>query len=111
MLTLFVVISGLPGSGKTTFARRLAPALNLPLIDKDDILDRLFGPTGIGDAVWRRVLRSESHVLLRDEALRSGGAIVPSLRQVQGLREDLGPPTAWLRAPQHLLVEVHSACA
>ena len=35
----FVVISGLPGSGKTTLARRLAQALNLPLIDKDDILE------------------------------------------------------------------------
>jgi shikimate kinase len=37
-----VVVSGLPGSGKTTLGRRLAQALNLPLIDKDDILDRLF---------------------------------------------------------------------
>jgi shikimate kinase len=34
----FVVISGLPRSGKTTLGRRLAPALNLPFIDKDDIL-------------------------------------------------------------------------
>ena len=49
MRGLFVVISGLPGSGKTTLARRLAPALALSLIDKDDILDRLFEAKGIGD--------------------------------------------------------------
>ena len=46
----FVVISGLPGSGKTTLGRRLASVLDLPLIDKDDILDRLFESKGIGDA-------------------------------------------------------------
>jgi tRNA A37 threonylcarbamoyladenosine biosynthesis protein TsaE len=30
----FVVLSGLPGSGKTWLARQLAPALNLRLFDK-----------------------------------------------------------------------------
>ena len=48
---LFVVVSGLPASGKTTLARRLASVLELPLIDKDDILDRLFAERGIGNAV------------------------------------------------------------
>jgi len=43
-----------------TLARRLAPALNLGLIDKDDILDRLFEAKGIGDAAWRRAVSRES---------------------------------------------------
>ena len=47
----FVVIWGLQASGKTRLARRLEPAMNLPLIDKDDILDRLFESKGIGDAI------------------------------------------------------------
>jgi len=38
----FVVVSGLPGSGKSVLAQRLSPLLGLPVIDKDDILDRLF---------------------------------------------------------------------
>ena len=46
----FIVISGLPGAAEDDPARRLAPALNLPLIDKDDILDRLFESKGSGDA-------------------------------------------------------------
>jgi shikimate kinase len=35
-MRLFVVISGLPGSGKTTLGLRLASALGLQLIDKDE---------------------------------------------------------------------------
>jgi shikimate kinase len=50
----FVVLSGLPGSGKSTIGREIAAALSLPLIDKDDILARLFDGrglvTGCGDA-------------------------------------------------------------
>ena len=71
----FVVISGLPGSGKTTLGRRLAPALNLVLIDKDDILDRLFEAKGVGNAAWRRALSRESDEILskkrRDQLVRS----------------------------------------
>jgi gluconate kinase len=48
----FVVISGLPGSGKTTLGRGLASALQLPFIDKDDILNRLFELKGVGNAAW-----------------------------------------------------------
>ena len=66
----FVVLSGLPGSGKTTLAKQLALALNLPLIDKDEILDRLFGSKGVGDAKWRRALSRESDVLFREKAAK-----------------------------------------
>jgi predicted kinase len=33
----FVVVSGLPASGKTTIARALAPLLDLPIFDKDEV--------------------------------------------------------------------------
>jgi hypothetical protein len=85
----FVVISGLPGSGKTTLGRRLAPALDLPLIDKDDILDRLFASKGVGDAAWRRVEPRERWDLGgSSDALRwrhPGG-----VWRVPGMRSDSG---------------------
>src|SRR4029079_5534788 len=106
----FVVISGLPGSGKTTLARRLAPALNLPLIDKDDILDRLFESKGIGNAAWRRTLSRESEVILQHEAARSDGAVLVSFWRVPGMPPDSGTPADWLDAPPHHVFNVHCAC-
>jgi len=61
----FVLISGVPASGKTMLGRRLAPALDLPLIDKDDILERLFELRGAGDKERRRMLSRESDIILQ----------------------------------------------
>jgi predicted kinase len=107
----FVVISGLPGSGKTTLGRRLAPALNLPLIDKDAILERLLASKGVGDAAWRRILSRESDVILQHEATHSNGAILASFWRLPGMPSDSGTPTDWLDAPSHHVVNVHCACA
>jgi len=106
----FVVISGLPGSGKTTLGRQLAPALNLAFIDKDDILDRLFEAKGVGDAAWRRTLSRESDMILEHEATRSDGAVLVSFWHVPGMASDSGTPTAWLQDGSHHLINVHCVC-
>jgi glucokinase len=110
MPTPFVVISGLPGSGKTTLGRRLAPVLNLPIIDKDDILHQLFESKGIGDAPWRRALSRESDVILQSKATSSSGAIMVSFWHLPGMPSDSGTPTDWLAAPSHQVVNVHCTC-
>jgi AAA domain-containing protein len=106
----FVVISGLPASGKTRLASRLAPAMNLPLIDKDDILDRLFESRGIGDAEWRNALSRESDAILQQEAMNSSGAVLVSFWRVPGMAQGSGTPSDWLHAPSHDLVNVHCVC-
>src|SRR4051794_10844242 len=45
---LAVVVSGIPASGKTTLARQLALALELPLVSKDVIKEALFDALGTG---------------------------------------------------------------
>jgi gluconate kinase len=106
----FVVITGLPGSGKTTLARRLAPALGLPLIDKDDILERLFQSKGIGDASWRRALSRESDAILARETAAADSAVVVSFWRVPGMAADSGTPTDWLRAVSSRVVTVQCVC-
>jgi len=111
MRKTFVVISGLPGSGKTTLGRQLAPVLNLPLIDKDDILGRLFESKGVGNAAWRRTLSRESDVILQREAMSSAdGAILASFWRLPGMPSDSGTPADWLDAASHDVVHVHCCC-
>lgn len=45
----WVVVSGPPGSGKTTLARVIAPRLGLPLIAKDTIKEALMGVYPVAD--------------------------------------------------------------
>src|SRR5262245_9047649 len=106
----FVVVSGLPGSGKSCLSRRLAPVLGLPVIDKDDILDRLFDAKGVGDAAWRRALSRESDVLFRDEAQRSNGAFLVSFWRLPGMPADSGTLTDWLPELSNRIVNLHCQC-
>jgi predicted kinase len=62
-----VLVSGAPGSGKTTLAVPLAAQLDLPLLSKDIIKEQLFDTLGAreGDALsWSRRLGSASMELM-----------------------------------------------
>jgi hypothetical protein len=107
----FVVVSGIPGSGKTMLGRQLAAALGVSFLDKDDLLDRLFEANGSGDAAWRRRLSRESDGLLEREAAASAGAVLVSFWHQPGMPADSGTPTGWLTALSKRLVHVHCVCA
>lgn len=60
----FVVVSGLPASGKSTLSRHLAAALGWSVIDKDAILESLYDSLGVGDHAWRyRLSRASDDIL------------------------------------------------
>jgi len=107
----FVLVSGLPASGKSTLAKQLAPALGLPLLDKDTILEHLFDSKGIGDLAWRRALSRESDLILQSEATASDGAVLVSHWHLPGMPLDSGTPTSWLTKLSDRVVNVHCKCS
>ncbi len=64
MLPLLVVVTGAPGSGKTTLARALAAELELPLVNRDDIKEALYDTLGAGDLDWSRRLGIAAYAVL-----------------------------------------------
>ncbi len=104
------MVSGLPGSGKSWLATRLAPYLDLPVIDKDEILDRLFDSQGVGDSSWRRNLSRQSDDIFRREAEASNGALLVSFWRLRGMPADSGTPTDWLMNLSTRIVHLHCEC-
>lgn len=107
----FLVVSGLPASGKTTLALRAAQALGLPLLDKDDILEALFDGLGVGDADWRQRLSRAADTVLRRLAERSAGAVLASFWRHPRAAGPSGTPTAWLSELSPGLVELYCVCS
>ena len=106
----FVLVSGLPGSGKTTLAKKLSPLLSLPVIDKDDVLERLFETRGVGDSSWRRALSREADAIFQQEAEASNGAILVSFWRQAGMPMASGTPVDWLMRLSPCLVNLHCDC-
>ncbi|MGW3951047.1 AAA family ATPase [Streptomyces sp. NPDC004752] len=99
----FVVVSGLPGSGKSTLARCLARHLDLPVIDKDVILESLFDSLGVGDEAWRHRLSQASDDILFALAADASRAILDNW-----WHHDTAPGR--LTSLADLLIEVHCDC-
>lgn len=72
---LVILVNGLPATGKTTLARRLATDLQLPLLAKDAIKEMLFDTLGWSDRAWSRKLGGATVailLMLLEEQVRAG---------------------------------------
>ena len=63
-LPLVLIVCGAPGAGKTTLARKLAPALALPLIARDDLKESLFETLGWSTVTWSERLGRATYELV-----------------------------------------------
>lgn len=76
---LLLVVSGPPGAGKSSLARRLADGLGLPLFSKDMVKESLFDTLGWSDRAWsKRLSHASLAVLFRvaEEQVRAGRSCV-----------------------------------
>lgn len=99
---MYVLVTGLPGSGKTTIAGPLAAAVGLPLLARDTIKEALWDALGAGDLAWSRRLGAASAEAFWRLAAEARAAVLDNFfhRAFAHRLEALGGP----------LLEVHCAC-
>ena len=59
-----IIVTGLPGSGKTTLSKKLSKKLGLPIINKDAMKELLFDSLGWKDREWSKKLGMATFGLL-----------------------------------------------
>lgn len=75
---MLILLTGLPGSGKSTLGGKLASGLDLPLIAKDHFKEILFDTMGIGDRAWSRKIGQAAIALQFDAMATMRNAVVDS---------------------------------
>ena len=63
-MTLLVVVTGPPASGKSTLARQLAAELHMPYLSKDELKERLYEVFGDGEELEDRIERAALAMLV-----------------------------------------------
>lgn len=107
----FIVVSGLPASGKSTVARALGEALALPVFDKDDWLEHAFDKLGYGDANRRTQLSRDADTHFIRAAQASNGGVLVSFWHRTGMPETSGTPIEWIEALNAPTMTVECHCA
>ncbi len=108
---MFVVVTGLPASGKTSLGRALSETLRLPFLDKDDILEALFNTVAVRSAEDRSRLSRAADAVFESVVLGSQGAVVTSFWRRPGHSNESGTPTEWLSSlTSDVVVEVQCEC-
>lgn len=93
---VLIIVNGLPGSGKTTLARRLAADLHLPVFSRDGIYETLYdalecqsngSPPMLGSATFTLLYSIASSILAAGQSLVVEGFFGrPALRTAEFLR-------------------------
>ena len=108
--TFCIVVTGLPGSGKTTIGRKVAHELKIPLLDKDDYLETLYEERGVGDTAWRQALSRESDQLFQQASVAERAAALVSHWRPPNLATQSGTPVDWIPNSFKRVIELYCHC-
>ena len=106
----FIVVSGIPGSGKSTVGRALADHLGWPFLDKDDFLDALFEQNSCSSREDRKSLSRKADALFESAARELEQAVLCSFWRHPDSESESGTPSAWLRRQEIRVLEVVCWC-
>lgn len=79
MQPTLVIITGHPGSGKTSIAKRLSEQYNVSFISKDALKERMFDALGSDDKQWSLKVSSAAHRIMDDmigQILQAGNSVI-----------------------------------
>ncbi len=107
---LCIVVTGLPGSGKTTIGRKVAEYLDMKFLDKDDYLESLFEERGIGNRDWRQKISRESDELFRRDAESQRVAVLVSHWRTDSGITNTGTPVKWIMQQFTNTIELYCKC-
>jgi shikimate kinase len=107
----FVVVTGLPASGKSTLAKALSANLSIPLIDKDAFLEALFENQQAQNLKTRGTLSRLADDGFRTNACSVKSAILVSWWKHPHSHGGSGTPTEWLAGLPGSHTEVHCKCS
>src|SRR5215213_1627259 len=110
-MSRFVVVTGLPASGKSTVAVAVADQLRLPLLDKDVILEALFESLGAGSGEWRSKLSRAADLVLQQLSMQTRGAVLASWWRHPESGAASGTSPSWLQSLPGEIIEVHCSCS
>ena len=106
-----IVMSGLPASGKSTLAHQLQKALQLPLIDKDDILSPFNNHLNPSSIEQKRLLSSSADEVFITLAKKLNQGIICSFWHHPGSTNTPGTPADWLRLMPGKVLEIYCHCS
>jgi predicted kinase len=76
---LLILVTGLPGAGKTSVGRTLSERLTIPFLSKDAFKERIFDTLGWKDKAWSRRVSEASHRILDyivEEELKASHSLI-----------------------------------
>ncbi|MCP4790060.1 MAG: ATP-binding protein [Gammaproteobacteria bacterium] len=106
-----IVVSGLPASGKSTLARQLHKALQLPLLDKDDIQAPFVNHLNPSTLEQKRLLSTSADEALLTLAKKLHQGIVCSFWHHPGSTIAPGTPAQWMRLITGKVLEIYCHCS